>query len=161
MAMQDIAVDGYRIPRGTTLIAGVYAVHRDPHLWADPLTFDPRPLLRGELKIAGPLAIPAVRRRPAVVHRGITSRCSKRPWRWPPSSGGRKSIPYESSVQPEANRPATDTGPCDAATSRNSGSWLFDSISPAPATISLPTERQQRSSSWRQKFVLTVMSKGY
>ncbi|MDT5204741.1 MAG: hypothetical protein QOD34_1377 [Mycobacterium sp.] len=40
-AMQDIAVDGYRIPRGTTLVAGVYAVHRDPHLWDDPLTFDP------------------------------------------------------------------------------------------------------------------------
>ena len=40
-AMQDIAVDGYRIPRGTTLIAGVYAVHRDPQLWDDPLTFDP------------------------------------------------------------------------------------------------------------------------
>jgi cytochrome P450 len=41
MAVQDIAVDGYRIPRGTMLIAGVYAVHRDPHLWEDPLTFDP------------------------------------------------------------------------------------------------------------------------
>jgi cytochrome P450 len=41
MAMQDIAVDGYRIPRGTMLIGGVYAVHRDPHLWEDPLTFDP------------------------------------------------------------------------------------------------------------------------
>jgi cytochrome P450 len=41
MAMQDIAVDGYRIRRGTTLIAGVYAVHRDPQLWDNPLTFDP------------------------------------------------------------------------------------------------------------------------
>ena len=40
-AMQDIAVDGYRVPRGTTLVAGVYAVHRDPQLWDDPLTFDP------------------------------------------------------------------------------------------------------------------------
>jgi len=40
-AMQDIAVDGYRIPRGTMLIAGIYAVHRDPQLWDDPLTFDP------------------------------------------------------------------------------------------------------------------------
>jgi cytochrome P450 len=40
-AVQDIAVDGYRIPRHTTLIAGVYAVHRDPQLWDDPLTFDP------------------------------------------------------------------------------------------------------------------------
>lgn len=41
IAIQDIAVDGYRIERGTTLIAGIYAVHRDPHLWDDPLTFDP------------------------------------------------------------------------------------------------------------------------
>lgn len=41
MAMQDITVDGYRIPAGTMLIAGVYAVHRDPHLWEDPLTFNP------------------------------------------------------------------------------------------------------------------------
>jgi cytochrome P450 len=40
-AIQDIAVDGYRIPRGTTLIAGVYAIHRDPQLWGNPLTFDP------------------------------------------------------------------------------------------------------------------------
>jgi cytochrome P450 len=41
MAMQAITVDGYRIERGTILIAGVYAVHRDPHLWEDPLTFNP------------------------------------------------------------------------------------------------------------------------
>jgi cytochrome P450 len=40
-AVQDIAVDGYRIARGTILIAGIYAVHRDPRLWEDPLTFDP------------------------------------------------------------------------------------------------------------------------
>jgi cytochrome P450 len=40
-AMRDIAVDGYRIPRGTMLIAGIYALHRDPQLWDDPLTFDP------------------------------------------------------------------------------------------------------------------------
>ncbi|MCW2650774.1 MAG: hypothetical protein QOE41_2507 [Mycobacterium sp.] len=41
MAMQDIAVDGYRVERGTTLVAGVYAVQRDPQLWDEPLTFDP------------------------------------------------------------------------------------------------------------------------
>jgi hypothetical protein len=158
MAMQDIAVDGYRIPRGTMLIGGVYAVHRDPHLWEDPLTFDPdaSPRRTQNRGTAGNICRSAPARGRAS---GITSRCSKQPWRWPPSSGERKSIPYESSVQPEANRPATDTGPCDAATSRNSGSWLFDSISPAPGTISLPTGRQQRSSSRRQKFVLTVMSK--
>ncbi|MBB5160420.1 cytochrome P450 [Mycobacterium sp. AZCC_0083] len=41
MAMRDLAVGGYRIPRGTTLIAGVYAVHRDPQLWDNPSVFDP------------------------------------------------------------------------------------------------------------------------
>jgi cytochrome P450 len=40
-AMRDIAVDGYRIPAGTTLVYGIYAVHRDPALWENPLAFDP------------------------------------------------------------------------------------------------------------------------
>jgi cytochrome P450 len=40
-AMQDIAVDGYRVPAGTTVIYGIYAVHRDPALWENPLAFDP------------------------------------------------------------------------------------------------------------------------
>ena len=40
-AMRDINVDGYRVPAGTTLIFGTYAVHRDPALWEHPLVFDP------------------------------------------------------------------------------------------------------------------------
>jgi cytochrome P450 len=40
-AMRDVAVDGYRVPAGTTVVYGIYAVHRDPTLWENPLAFDP------------------------------------------------------------------------------------------------------------------------
>jgi cytochrome P450 len=40
-AMRDITVDGYRVPAGTTVVFGIYAVHRDPALWENPLAFDP------------------------------------------------------------------------------------------------------------------------
>ncbi len=40
-AMQDIEVDGYRVQAGTYCLVGVYAMHRDPALWDDPLAFDP------------------------------------------------------------------------------------------------------------------------
>jgi cytochrome P450 len=39
--MQDIEVDGYRLPAGTVAVVAIYAMHRDPALWADPLRFDP------------------------------------------------------------------------------------------------------------------------
>lgn len=41
VAMQDVAVDGYRVDAGTVLIVGLDAIHRDPALWDHPLTFDP------------------------------------------------------------------------------------------------------------------------
>jgi cytochrome P450 len=40
-AMRDMSVDGYRVPAGTTVVFGIYAVHRDPALWENPLVFDP------------------------------------------------------------------------------------------------------------------------
>ena len=39
--LQDIAVDGYRVPAGTIVVYGVYAVQRDATLWEHPLVFDP------------------------------------------------------------------------------------------------------------------------
>ncbi|MGB7870528.1 MAG: cytochrome P450 [Mycobacterium sp.] len=39
--MADIEVDGYRLPAGTCAIVAIYAMHRDPALWEDPLRFDP------------------------------------------------------------------------------------------------------------------------
>ncbi|HWS94705.1 MAG TPA: cytochrome P450 [Mycobacterium sp.] len=41
MVMADIGVDGYRLPAGTFAIVAIYAMHRDPALWEDPLRFDP------------------------------------------------------------------------------------------------------------------------
>jgi Cytochrome P450 len=41
MVMQDIEVDGYRLQAGTVAIVAIHALHRDPTLWDDPLTFDP------------------------------------------------------------------------------------------------------------------------
>ena len=41
MAMQDIEVDGHRVEAGTMVAVGIYALHRDPALWDNPLVFDP------------------------------------------------------------------------------------------------------------------------
>jgi len=41
MVMDDIEVDGYRLPAGSCAIVAIYAMHRDPALWEDPLSFDP------------------------------------------------------------------------------------------------------------------------
>jgi cytochrome P450 len=41
MAMKGAVVDGYRVPAGTNLVVGIYALHRDPELWDDPYRFDP------------------------------------------------------------------------------------------------------------------------
>jgi cytochrome P450 len=38
---KDLAVDGYRLQAGTVAVISFYAMHRDPTLWDDPLTFDP------------------------------------------------------------------------------------------------------------------------
>jgi cytochrome P450 len=41
VATRDVPVGGYRVAAGTILIVGIYALHRDPLLWNDPLVFDP------------------------------------------------------------------------------------------------------------------------
>lgn len=41
MVMADIEVDGYRLPAGTVALVAIYAIHRDPALWEEPLRFDP------------------------------------------------------------------------------------------------------------------------
>lgn len=38
---KDIDVDGHRVQAGTHVVVTVKAIHRDPALWDDPLTFDP------------------------------------------------------------------------------------------------------------------------
>jgi cytochrome P450 len=54
MVMRDIAVDGYRVEAGTLALVSVIALHHDPHLWPDPLAFNPDRFASGE---------PAARRR--------------------------------------------------------------------------------------------------
>jgi cytochrome P450 len=39
--MRAIEVGGHRVEAGTMLVVGIYALHRDPTLWNDPLSFDP------------------------------------------------------------------------------------------------------------------------
>ncbi|MDP7732998.1 cytochrome P450 [Mycobacterium sp. TY813] len=41
MLKKDLSVDGYRLEAGTLAVVSFYAMHRDPKLWDDPLTFDP------------------------------------------------------------------------------------------------------------------------
>lgn len=41
LATRDTVVDGFRVEKGTNLIVGIYALHRDPALWDAPETFDP------------------------------------------------------------------------------------------------------------------------
>ncbi|MDX1883441.1 cytochrome P450 [Mycolicibacterium sp. 120270] len=41
MAVRDMAVDGHRVEAGTLVLVGIYAVHRDPDVWPNPLEVDP------------------------------------------------------------------------------------------------------------------------
>jgi cytochrome P450 len=41
LATRDIAVAGYRVESGSIMAVGIYALHRDPTLWPEPLVFDP------------------------------------------------------------------------------------------------------------------------
>lgn len=41
MLMSDVEIDGYRVPAGTIVVVGVYAMQRDPALWEQPLVFYP------------------------------------------------------------------------------------------------------------------------
>ncbi|XP_006665050.1 flavonoid 3'-monooxygenase CYP75B3 [Oryza brachyantha] len=46
-AAGDCEVDGYSIPKGTTLLVNVWAIGRDPAMWPDPLEYRPARFLPG------------------------------------------------------------------------------------------------------------------
>lgn len=41
MAMRDVVIDGLRVPAGTNVVVGAWAIHHDASLWDDPERFDP------------------------------------------------------------------------------------------------------------------------
>lgn len=47
MASESCEVNGYFIPKGSTLLVNVWAIARDPDIWADPLEFKPQRFLPG------------------------------------------------------------------------------------------------------------------
>ncbi|KAK3425440.1 hypothetical protein EUGRSUZ_F02408 [Eucalyptus grandis] len=44
-SMEDCTVDGYHIPKGTRLLFNFSKIHRDQHIWSDPLEFRPERFL--------------------------------------------------------------------------------------------------------------------
>ncbi|XP_076960148.1 flavonoid 3'-monooxygenase-like [Bidens hawaiensis] len=47
IASESCEVDGYYIPKGSTLLVNVWAIARDPKMWTDPLEFRPTRFLPG------------------------------------------------------------------------------------------------------------------
>ncbi|KAG8388733.1 hypothetical protein BUALT_Bualt02G0156000 [Buddleja alternifolia] len=47
IAYENCEINGYFIPKGSTLLVNVWAIARDPDIWADPLEFRPARFLTG------------------------------------------------------------------------------------------------------------------
>ncbi|KAL3637938.1 cytochrome P450 [Castilleja foliolosa] len=47
IANESCEVNGYFIPKGSTLLVNVWAIARDPNVWSDPLEFKPERFLAG------------------------------------------------------------------------------------------------------------------
>nr|BAN62871.1 flavonoid 3'-hydroxylase [Dianthus caryophyllus] len=47
VANESCEINGYHIPKNTTLLVNVWAIARDPEVWADPLEFKPERFLPG------------------------------------------------------------------------------------------------------------------
>ena len=55
---EDVQFRGYFIPSGTMILANMYGLHRDPHLWIDPETFNPGRFLNDDGTIVRKQQIP-------------------------------------------------------------------------------------------------------
>ncbi|RZC76181.1 hypothetical protein C5167_002759 [Papaver somniferum] len=50
VSAEDCEIDGYFIPKNTTLLTNIWAIARDPSMWPDPLKFKPERFLPGNEK---------------------------------------------------------------------------------------------------------------
>lgn len=41
LALEDVEIGGFTVPRGAIVIVSQYVMHRDPRFWPDPMRFDP------------------------------------------------------------------------------------------------------------------------
>ena len=118
LAMQDIEVDGHKVEAGTLAIVGIYAIHRDPRTVGQPAGVRPRPVLCATVRGPKPLAVPAVRRGAALVHRRSLRHAGGNPgpgddhWSGRDPFSGRR-FPLRHSVHPCRRR--ADSGPRTAA----------------------------------------------
>lgn len=48
MSIEACQVNGYHIPKNTRLTINIYAIGRDPNVWANPLEFNPERFLSGK-----------------------------------------------------------------------------------------------------------------
>ncbi|KAF4403182.1 hypothetical protein G4B88_027953 [Cannabis sativa] len=52
-ASETVKIGGYDIPRGTNVHVNIWAIGRDPNLWADPLEFRPERFIRENVDLKG------------------------------------------------------------------------------------------------------------
>ncbi|NP_001269247.1 isoflavone 2'-hydroxylase-like [Cicer arietinum] len=53
LSSHDCTIGGYDVPRNTMLMVNAWAIHRDPNLWADPMSFKPERFENGQGDIGG------------------------------------------------------------------------------------------------------------
>ena len=51
---EDMIINGYTIPKGTTVVVNLLAIHKDPRLWKNPEEFDPTRFLDEDGKLVKP-----------------------------------------------------------------------------------------------------------
>ena len=69
LATADVQLGPHRLPQGSLLLLPIYAIHRHRRLWADPDRFDPDRFSQRARGRASSRSVPAVRLRPAHLHR--------------------------------------------------------------------------------------------